>query len=313
MIKIIEEWIKNPKGNYQGGVAIFKACASTEIRKKYLSYFEKEKGEPAMHALHFTMLINKVCDIRNKAKLNPKILEGVEFTVVKSMDNNELIEQKNQEIEDLKAEINFLEDEIEDLELDVETNAEEIEEKESEIEALELKLEELGADFEKLNERRGVQIVHFDNLPDEIRKLYERVKEITPLMANLHAEISVEKLHHMTRKKLVDQLIDLDDERRAAWDTIDDWSEGKTIEPVQEKVPLEYSTDNVAKGAQMARRIERLKENIIRSEKTLNESDRELIKLNAQKRIDTYKLELEELETQINAGSGTGDEERKDE
>jgi len=299
MIEVINDWIKNPKGRYQEGVAIFKACAPTEMSKNFLAYFEAEKGEPKQFDMPFPILVNKVSFIRDLIALNPDQFKDVKLTIVKTPDNSEELELKNKEIEALKAEIEAKEIEIEELEYDAEENKDEISEKEAEIEELELKLEELGAEFQKLKDRRGIQIVHFDNLPPEIRKLYDRVKEITPLMASLHADISVPKLNNMKRKSLVNQLVKLDDERRAAWDVIDDWSEGKKVEFSEGIQPIEYSADKVVKGAQIARRIDRLKENITRSRTVADNAERQTIKQNALNRTASYEAELTELEKLI--------------
>jgi len=305
MQKEIKIWLEKPQGRYQEGVAIFEACASPEIKKKYLEYFKKETGEPKQFAPHFTVLVSKVSDIHRNMRLNPEAFKDVKLTFVQS-DNSELLAEKERQIEELKSEKEELEIQIEELEDDAETNAQEIADKEAEVEELEQKLETLGADFESLKQKRGIQIVHYDNLPDEIRKKYERVREITPLMANLHAEISVDRLHHATRAKLVRELVALDDERRAAWDVIDDWAEGKNVGETlavalaEQKPTLEFSTDDVVKGAQIERRTNRLKENIARSQKVAdNTAERKLIRENALKRVEAYKAELEELEKLI--------------
>ena len=304
MQKEIKNWLEKPQGRYQEGVTIFEACASPEIKKKYLEYFKKEAGEPKQFDPHFTILVSKVSDIHRNMRINPDAFKDVKLTFVQS-DNSELLAEKENQIKELKSEKEELEIQIEELEEDAETNAQEIADKEAEVEVLEQKLEELGADFEKLKVRRGIQIVHYNNLPPEIRKLYDRVREITPVMASLHSEISVEKLHHSTRAKLVKQLTALDDERRSAWDVIDDWAEGKKVEFPEEKPAIEFSTDDVVKGAQIVRRIGRLKENIARSQQTADTAKRKLIKENALKRVEAYRAELEELENLIKDDSGS--------
>jgi predicted enzyme involved in methoxymalonyl-ACP biosynthesis len=107
----------------------------------------------------------------------------------------------------------------------------------------------------------------------------------------------VEELHPNTRKSLAKKLCDLDDERRLAWDAIDAWSEGKTVEPTLEA--NSFSDDVLAKGMQIARRMERLKENINRAKESAGNADRETIKESALKRIEKYEKELAELQALV--------------
>jgi hypothetical protein len=145
-------------------------------------------------------------------------------------------------------------------------------------------------------------------MPEDLQKLFARNQEITPIMANIHAQISVPKLHHATRAKLVKQLHEYDDERRANWDKINDWSEGKTVTDVPDQTEeLKYDSDPLIAGAQMVRRVERLKENIIRSQATADSSEKETIKANALKRIEAYTAELEELQLKLTPTEKEGD------
>jgi predicted enzyme involved in methoxymalonyl-ACP biosynthesis len=82
-----------------------------------------------------------------------------------------------------------------------------------------------------------------------------------------------------------------------AWDAIDVWSEGKTVEPTLEA--NSFSDDVLAKGMQIARRMERLKENINRAKESAGNADRETIKESALKRIEKYEKELAELQALV--------------
>ena len=276
MHNIIKEWLANPKRTYADGLAIFKTAASPEIKKKYSEYFSSVT-EPKQFDIHFGMLINKITDIERKISINPDAFKDMKLVLATAPDNNDAeIAAKEIEIEELKAEI------------------ENLEEQNADAEKVQEKIEALQAELEVLKEQRGVKIVQYDNLPADIKALYDRVKEITPIMASLHAEISVEGLNQTTRAKLVKKLTDFDDERRSAWDTIDEWAEGKTMEHDLEQPT--YSENEVVKGAEIARRIIRLKENITRSQDAADKAERETIKQSALKRVATYTAELAELE-----------------
>ena len=290
MLKNIQEWLADPKRKYADGLAIFKTAAAPEIKKKYGEYFSAVEGEPEQFDMHFGMLINKVSDIENKMRINPDAFKDLTLLVA-PVDNSKEIAAKEAEISTLKATIETLQSkEIESTEIEDNATVISLTEAEEKLLALETELE-------TLKEKRGISIVQYDNLPEDIKKLYDRVKAITPLMASLHADISVEEIHPNTRKSLAKKLCDLDDERRLAWDAIDVWSEGKTVEPTLEA--NSFSDDVLAKGMQIARRMERLKENINRSKDSAEKADRQTIKASALARIEKYEKELAELQALV--------------
>ena len=290
MLKTIQEWLAAPNRKYAEGLAIFKIAAAPEIKKKYGEYFSAVDGEPDQFDMHFGMLINKVSDIENKMRINPDAFKDLTLLVA-PVDNSKEIAAKEAEISTLKATIETLQSkEIESTEIEDNATVISLTEAEEKLLALETELE-------TLKEKRGISIVQYDNLPEDIKKLYDRVKAITPLMASLHADISVEEIHPNTRKSLAKKLCDLDDERRLAWDAIDVWSEGKTVEPTLEA--NSFSDDVLVKGMQIARRMERLKENINRSKDSAEKADRQTIKASALARIEKYEKELAELQALV--------------
>jgi len=307
MLKIIQEWLAKPSGRYFDGLAIFTQLASPDIKKKYLEYFGQVKEEPKQHDIHFTMLINKVSAIAQNVQVNPKAFENIEL-VLKEIGPDtatlEAIELKNAQIIELKEKIELLKSENEDVLDENSELSDQVEELESdlgtaqgEVSEYEEKLEELEKELTALKSKRGIQIMAIKDMPEDLQKRYARIQEITPLMGSIHSQISVEALHPSTRKKLVKQLCELDDERRQNWDMINDWSEGKTVEIKVEK--QEYSADPFVAGAEMIRRVLKLQENLKNSQATFDGADREVIKINAQKRIDAYKAELAELEQKL--------------
>ena len=305
MLKTIQTWLADPKRTFADGLAIFETAAGTDIKKKYLQYFKDNLSEGDQFNPALCMLTNKVSVIENNIRTNPDQFKDMKLVIAgEPVATVEEIEAKQAEFDALRVTIEELTADKADVDSDNEDLNENVENLESDLENTvdELKdaqtlLEEKELELTSLKERRGLSIVAYDNLPEDIKKLYDRVKVITPLMASLQSDISVEKLHPATRKKLVKQLVDLDDERRAAWDSIDSWSEGKTIEPVLEKPA--YSENELVAGAQIARRIDRLIENLQRSQEVANTTEREVVKLNALKRIDAYNIELAELEAKI--------------
>jgi ribosomal silencing factor RsfS len=291
MLEIIKNWLAKPSGRYFDGLAIFLQLAPKNILDKYAAFFSELKKEPKQGDIHFSILINKIADIERKVALNPKAFEHIQLFIKEAGPDQEtilLIAEAETKIAELKQSVEDLEDkktDVDDENSDLQLRVDELE---AEIEGRENELAEIKA-------KRGIQIVKYDTMPEDIQAAYDRNREITPLMAKLHAEASVEKLNHKTREKLVAQLLKLDDERRANWDLIDDWSQGKETETPIVKEALVYSNDKVIAGAQMARRVEALKENIARSTKTAENAEREVIKENALKRVEAYKAELEEL------------------
>jgi DNA repair exonuclease SbcCD ATPase subunit len=317
MLKIIQEWLAKPSGRYFDGLAIFTQLASADIKKKYLEYFGQVKEEPKQHDIHFTMLINKVSAIAQNVQVNPALFENIELVLKETdpdTDTQKAIEEKTAEIEALKKAIELfksenteildenseLSDQVEELESDLETA-------QGEVSEYEVKLEELEKELTALKAKRGIQIMAIKDMPEDLQKGYARNKEITPLMASIHSQISVEGLDPSTRKKLVKQLCDLDDERRANWDAINDWSEGKTVETaIEVKEELSYDSDPLVAGAQMLRRVDRLTENIKRSQDVADATDKETIKANALKRIEAYNVELEELKAKLTPAQPEG-------
>lgn len=321
MLEIIQTWLAKPSGRYFDGLAIFLLLAGAEIKKKYEVFFSEVKEEPAQFDIHFTMLVNKVAAIESAVKINPKAFEGIELVLKATgpdVETQALLDAKNAEIAELTTvaaekatEVETLKEKLDALKLETsevtgenEELSEKIEELETEIEDAEdeisdnkEKVETLESEIAELKAKRGIQIIPFKDLPADLQKMYSRVQEITPLMAKIHAEIAVESISATKRKGLVKKLCDLDDERRSAWDAIDAWSEGKNVTdvPVQ-KEELAYDVDPLIAGAQMLRRILKLKENIKNSKMILETSEREVLKENAQKRIAAYELELAELE-----------------
>ena len=303
--EILNTWLSNPRRKYSEGLTIFNAMATLALKNKYSKYLnDADPDIQNQFSLQMSVLTNKLAQISNMMVVNPDLFKDVNIVTVgvnKAVEAD--IQNKTKVIDDLKATKKELEDKLEVTEGENEVLTEELDEARTELEEVTEQIDELNKEVKSLKKKRGLEIVSENDLPENIQKLYKRNKEITPVMASIHAEISMAKITIARRKKLVKQLCELDDERRANWDVIDDWSEGKNYQPVEPKKPV-YNTDPVVAGLQMARRIERLKENILNCQKTIDAADRDLIRDNASHRLQQYKDELAQLENYIKKAEG---------
>ena len=159
------------------------------------------------------------------------------------------------------------------------------------------KIEELK---KKLAEKT-VKVITPDDLPKQLGAAYARNKEITPLMASLHSSLKDESITDEQRQEIAKQLCDLDDERRSNWDGIDNYLESSNLALPEDRL-LVYSEDPVIKGAQIAKRIDRLRENIKKSGDALTKhrkAGKENLVVKAQNRLDTYTEELNGLQKEL--------------
>lgn len=129
-----------------------------------------------------------------------------------------------------------------------------------------------------------------DKLPEELAPILNRIKEIVPLMARLHADMDNEPADDK-RLPIIQELVKLDDERRAAWAKIDNYEPSELETQVEEKT--------IAMGADIQKRIGQLKENIARNlegvkKHTANKKMNHAAK--AKKRVEEYTDELTQLE-----------------
>lgn len=132
-----------------------------------------------------------------------------------------------------------------------------------------------------------------DDLPEALIPIRDRIKEIVPLMAKLHADMSNEPADDK-RISIIEELIALDDERRESWAKIDNY------EPSEEEKAIEAKT--VAMGADIQKRIGQVKENIARNEKSLElhlHNNKTTLAKTAEKNIEEYRNKLAHLEALV--------------
>lgn len=147
-------------------------------------------------------------------------------------------------------------------------------------------------------ENTGKEPISIDQLPEEFSAERDRLKELVPVMAKLHADMSDEKIADDKRAAIRAELVQLDDERRAIWAKID--SAGVEIERSEEETEVEKNM--MALGAKTALRIGQLKSYITRNEDALKkhtEAKNQKKADNAKEKIELYKAELAELEKLI--------------
>lgn len=146
----------------------------------------------------------------------------------------------------------------------------------------------------------GIRITtSYDSLPEDMRRVYDEIREITPLYAKLHSHLS-ECATDEERKDTAEELCRLDDRRRQLWDTLDAWAKGTPVEPVQQRP--RYSPDSLLSGLEMAARRKRLKDNVRYSKMVLGKARKngdEAAATAIQQRLDAYLLELDDLERRI--------------
>ena len=141
----------------------------------------------------------------------------------------------------------------------------------------------------------GVKIVDYPDLPEKQRAEYDRIKQLVPIKAKLHSELSA--VPEEEAGDIADALCKIDDELRALWDDLDAWAYGHQSAQVKAA-----ETSSVSGGLELARREKRLRDNI-RSNRGLveryeaenNESKADA----ARKRLAKYEQEMEELQKKI--------------
>lgn len=310
--ELLKEWLGNRERTYAGGIALFDALARPIHIEKYGAYFA-QLSSAATFDPHFTQLIDVLSRISVQidgephlypaALVEEPIAETVPPKVLDEKQINDLVADKQQKIEELQSLVDGLTDKLDDLNNDQDDHGMEIGDLQEQLSQHETSIQTLQGEVEELM-KPGIKVVVEADMPKTIREAYARIKEIVPLYASLHNDITNESITDEERKKFANNLCLLDDERRKLWEKINAWSEGKVLQ-VDEKKP-EYSDNPTVRGFELLRARKRLKENIINSQKAAAraQADGKLtVYENAIKRVSRYELDLQEVETEIaNAG-----------
>lgn len=299
----LQQWLGDRRRTYADGLQLFRALASDAMAKRYSAYLEQSAdGVSNPFDPRFTQLVNCLSKISHAIRSGQHIPAAEEelLTVTVSADDKTVErEARQRRIEELKADNEDIATRIGYLEDENGTHADDIAELQEQMEQNLDEIQQLRKDVDQLS-APGVKIVTEESLTPELKKVYQRIKEIAPLYASLHADIASESTPDDDRKRLADKLCDLDDERRSLWKQIDDWAEGKGVK-LDEKRP-EYSDNALVRGYEMARQVKRLRQNIANSREAADKAQadgRQTIYENAMKRLERYRAELKELEEEI--------------
>lgn len=299
----LQQWLGDRRRTYADGLRLFRALASDAMAKRYSAYLEQSAdGVSNPFDPRFTQLVNCLSKISHAIRSGqhiPAAEEELLTVTVPADDKTVEREARQRRIEELKADNEDIATRIGYLEDENGTHADDIAELQEQMEQNLDEIQQLRKDVDQLS-APGVKIVTEESLTPELKKAYQRIKEIAPLYASLHADIASESTSDDDRKRLADKLCDLDDERRELWKQIDDWAEGKGVR-LDEKRP-EYSDNPTVRGYEMARQMKRLRQNIANSQEAADKAladGRQTIYENAMKRLERYRAELKELEEEI--------------
>lgn len=293
----LQNWLADRKRKYADGLALFQALAPEEMRKKYIAFFSEVKEVPQFDS-HFTVLVNKLTTVARLSSAQPQITISERGSILLKTANQQKGDKVLKEILVKESELFKLQDKITELEEDNDDKSGEIDQLQAELEEAQEELQELQDQFALL--RPGAKIATYSSLPDNIRTIFDEVRQITPLYAALFTEMQNEALTPEQRKPIADQVHELWTRRAKLWDQIDAWAEGKQIQLKTEvQKTEELPADQLLKGMQIANRLERLRENIRRTETSIAQHEKNgklNLRQKAEQRLAYYKRELAELD-----------------
>lgn len=304
----LQNWLADRKRKYADGLALFQALAPEEMRKKYIAFFSEVKEVPQFDS-HFTVLVNKLTTVARLSSAQPQITISERGSIllktavaatkaIEKTANQQKGDKVLKEILVKESELFKLQDKITELEEDNDDKSGEIDQLQAELEEAQEELQELQDQFALL--RPGAKIATYSSLPDNIRTIFDEVRQITPLYAALFTEMQNEALTPEQRKPIADQVHELWTRRAKLWDQIDAWAEGKQIQLKTEvQKTEELPADQLLKSMQIANRIERLRENIRRTETSIAQHEKNgklNLRQKAEQRLAYYKRELAELD-----------------
>lgn len=299
-------WLACRRHTYADGMALFRALAPETVKQRYGLYLEQgAEGVSNPSDPRFTQLVNCLARIANAIRSGQVIaaaeveLDVRPVTVAEAKKKKETV-QRQRRIEELESINEDIATRISFLESDRDDHAEEIDELRDQIEQNWDEVRQLRKEVDMLN-APGVKVVTEASLPPALRKAHDRIRQIAPLYASLHADIANPSTPDEERKKLADKLCALDDERRKLWRKIDDWSEGKGA--TSDKLRVTSVGDNdLSRGYEIARQMKRLRQNIANSRAAAEKAKadgRQTVYENALQRIESYEAELKELQNAI--------------
>ena len=303
-------WLACRQRTYTDGMALFRALAPDAVKQRYGLYLERgADGVTNPSDPRFTQLVNCLNRIANAIRMGqviPAAEEELDLHPVSVTEETKKAEARKRQrrIEELECINEDIATRISYLESDRDGNAEEIDELRDQIEQNWDEVRQLRKEVDMLS-APGVKVVTEASLPPALRKAHDRIKQIAPLYASLHADIANPSTPDEERKKLADKLCALDDERRKLWRKIDEWSEGKgTTSDKLRATSISENDNDVVRGYEIARQIKRLRQNIANSRAAAEKAKadgRQTVYENALQRIESYEAELQELQFAISS------------
>lgn len=282
ILKNIQRWLANSKRDYHEGLRYFNLFASTSKKERYGQYLndvpksEKIRND-AGNSSRFSLLIDEIVRIEGDIRRNPNsfkqaIAQPTKIESAQIQDTGTAVSTKTPQSGEPK------------LTTDPGTAG--------------------SGQSPATKDPAPIQIEKstLDSLPSQFDESKARLKEIIPIMAKLHADMANEAMADDKRLLIVNDLVRLDAERRDIWSKIDAFlaNGGTPIEKSPDEKLIEEQS--LALGAKMQKRIDQLRENISRNEKSLITAQRKSNKIlfdNAEKRIEKYKAELSMLEEAV--------------
>lgn len=269
----VDKWLEDSKRSYALGVLLFDFFAPQPIRNKYIQFFNAVTA-PDPFSLEMSMLINKLTDIQRKLMIAPDAFKNLDLNVLKEKIQALRVTPPvdtidTEDYQDLLDEVELLRDENEELESIIESND---------------------------------KFVSFEDLPDSIQKLFSELKELRPLMASVHGNLSTCNAND-ERKALAEELIELDEKRKACWEQIDQWCKEEGVEiakfekkaiALEQKDPAHHVLDLTKKIKNTKEAIRRANESIVKFEEegAVNKAEKAKQRL-AEKEVELISLEKE--------------------
>ena len=177
------------------GVDVVK-LSPEEMRKKYIAFFSEVKEVPQFDS-HFTVLVNKLTTVARLSSAQPQItisergsiLLKTAVAATKAIEKTADQQKGDKVLKEIlvkESELFKLQDKITELEEDNDDKSGEIDQLQAELEEAQEELQELQDQFALL--RPGAKIATYSSLPDNIRTIFDEVRQITPLYAALFTE-----------------------------------------------------------------------------------------------------------------------------
>ena len=140
-------------------------------------------------------------------------------------------------------------------------------------------------------------------LPEELQGRVKRIREITPLYAAAFTEMSSEAIQDKDRAELAKEVFNLWYERKTIWNELDAYANSKNaLLDVGFAQPEPLPANPLLDGMMLAKRIERIKEKIARTEKAIllhSENGKENLRAAACERLEKFNKELADLMAKI--------------